>query len=385
MRLYKSRTLRVLLTIALILAPYLSLPHIAGAAALTDVTDIIDDSRPTNDTSHEMYFVTDSGVGTSETITLTFDDSGDAFDLSSVAFGDVDIAEDDDGACDGAWSDKTLAATATASDWGVNVDTGTDVITLTAPSSGTPITAGRCVQIEIGTNASGGTNEINNPSAGVYDIDIAGTFGDTGTMKVVVIATITAQVTVDETLTFTITGQAPGDCVDYSTAGTEITTTAASVNFGSPAANAFIDGCQELDIDTNAAGGYTVTVQESDQLTYSGTPIPDGNCDGGCAEDTEAAWATNSNNGFGYCMDDFTGDGSATADAGWGTNGCGDGTTNFKIFAEKDVDSPDIETIMSSAGSTNDVSDIGYRLTVGGTQAAGVYTNNIIFVATPTY
>lgn len=373
--------------VALTVLPFGMLPGRSSAASISSYSDTIDDSRPSNDTSHEIYFVTPTGVESStDTITLTFP-SG--FDLTSVDFGDMDLAEDNDGGCDGGWTEKTLAATPNTDVWGAAI--AGQVITFTAPSNAASgeIDAGFCVQIEIGDNATGGaTNEeINNHSTGaVYDISVGGTFGDTGTMKIVVIATITAQVTVDETLTFTVTAQTPAQCADYDdTPGTEITTTAVLIDFGTPAANAFIDGCQELDIDTNASNGYSVTVQESDQLASGGDTIPDGTCDGACSEITENQWATATNNGLGYCMEDVTGNGATTADGGWGTNGCDATDTYFKIFPEKDIDATDIETIMSSASEVNDVADIGYRLTIPGTQPAGVYTNNIIFVATPNY
>lgn len=386
--------LRLTLTVTLLLLP-LAFPHkLVHADALEKVRDVIDDSRPTLDSSHEIYFVAVNGVAVDETIIFEFDDSGTDFNLTDIGFADIDLAEDnDDDGCDGTWDEKSLLATATASDWGVEVNTTTDIITFTAPSGGTPINANRCVQIEIGDNATGGVgnDEINNPAAGYYDVLISGTIGnnDTGTAKMVIIATITAQVSVSQTLTFAVAAQTPAECDNYDdgVAPNEITTTSILIDFATPAANTFWDGCQELTIDTNAAGGYSVTVQESDPLTYLAATIPNGSCDTGtpCSVTNADDWSTSSDNGFGYCMEDQSGDGATTEDAEWGTNGCDAVDTYFKIFGDKDDESPDLDGIMSSIEAANDVADIGYRLTVPGTQAAGTYQNNIILVATPTY
>ena len=383
-----SNVVKLLLITALALFP-LRYPTVANADALSSLEDTLEDSRPSNDSNHTIQFVTPTGVeSNTDTITLTFDAAAQLFNLTGVNDTDIDLGVDNDGVCDGPFTDKTLAAAAGASVWGVNVNTTSDVITFTAPTNAGAgeITAGRCVQIEIGTNAVGGgaNDRINNPgSANYYNLDIAGTFegGDISSTILVIIATITAEVTVDETLTFTVTGLNGTSC-DFGGAAGDITTTSTSIPFASPSANTFIDGCQDLDISTNATDGYLVTVRESDQLQSPATDtIADGTCDSTCSETSNGTWATASNNGLGYCLHDQTG-----APSGWAANEqCNDTTPEFKIFPSLgDSEAP--ETIMSETGSVSgDSVYIGYRLTVSGTQVAGVYSNNIIFVATPTY
>ncbi len=385
MKLSRKYLLGILAVLAAVSLPLSLYTTTIDAAALTSLQDTLGDSRPSVDADHEIQFVTSSGVAVDETVTLTLDDSGDAFDLTSLDYSDMDLAVDTDGTpgdCSGTLTDETLAATATASDWGVNVNTTTDVITFTAPSSGTPVAAASCVVIEIGENADGGgANEsINNPgSAAIYDIDVAGTFGDTGTAKVVVVDTITASVTVDETLTFTVAGVNSGSCTDG-----DITTTATTIPFGSVNSDTFYDGCQSLTVSTNSSSGYTVTISESDQLTSGASDvIADGSCDGTCSETSAAAWATGTNNGFGYCLQDISG---TDANSDWSSNQCDDGTPFYKIFPELDTDTPDAQSIMSNAGSVSGSNiHVGYRVTVGGSQESGTYTNNVILVATPKY
>lgn len=380
-----NKLLRIFTGATLIIATFvISSRSVYAAGDLTKVEDEIEDSRPSVDANHTIMFVTPSGVQVDETITLTFDNAGHLFNLTSVDYTDMDIAEDGDNLCNGAWTDKTLAENATTTAWGVNVNTTTDVITLTAPSTGIPITADRCVQIEIGTNATsgvGGDQRINNPgSANYYDMDIAGSFDDIGSTLIVVIATITAEVTVVETLTFTVGGLANTVC-DFGGGQGDITTTATSIPFATPTVETFVDGCQSLTITTNAVSGYAVTVRESDQLAASGTPLADGTCDGSCSETVNDLWADPAYNGFAYCLHDQTG-----APSGWASGEqCNDTTPEFKIFPSLG-DSEAAETVMSeSAGVTADAVYVGYRLSVSGDQAAGVYNNNIIFVATPTY
>ena len=381
MKMNLSKFLKVTLSLLFLLSSGVILPMQTKAAALSSVKDTIEDSRPSTVSNHQITFTTATLVddASSHTITVTFPAG---FTLTSITEDDVDL--EDDGV------DKTTAATCAGTEHFSAAVSG-QVLTFTAcTGDGGDIAAGSVVDVKIGDIATGsgtGTNKItNHATPAVYDVTLAGTYGDTGTAKIAIIATITASATVATTLSITVTGRSPAQCADYdNTAGTEITTTASTVPFGTVNTEAFYDGCQRLDIGTNAAGGYTISAKESDQLTSGGTPIPDGTCDGSCSETAEANWATATNNGFGYCMQDITGDGGATADAGWGTNGCDAADTFFKLFSELNVDSPEQQTIMSSAGPINDISDVGYRLSVDSLQAAGSYTNNIIFVATPTY
>ncbi|KKL68981.1 hypothetical protein LCGC14_2119550 [marine sediment metagenome] len=78
---------------------------------------------------------------------------------------------------------------------------------MTAPTDAASgeITASDVVVIEIGTNASGGSNQITNPgSAGSNKIDVAGTFADSGSMAVGIVTDdqVGVSATVGESLTF---------------------------------------------------------------------------------------------------------------------------------------------------------------------------------------
>lgn len=150
---------------------------VALASILTSATIQLSTHEASTAADHTVQFVTSSGVDTStDTIILGYE-SG--FDLTAIGFEDIDLAVDDDASCDGTWTDKTLAATAAAGVWGASVSGQT--LTLTAPTDAGAgeIASNRCVQIQIGTNADAGSNQITNPgSTGSYEIDVYGTFGD---------------------------------------------------------------------------------------------------------------------------------------------------------------------------------------------------------------
>lgn len=188
-------------------------------------------------------------------------------------------------------------------------------------------------------------------------------------------------------LSFTVNGVAAHICTI--TGGTSVlATTETTIPFSSILAENFYDACQSLQVSTSAGNGYIVTIQELDQMTAGSEQIADGSCDGGCSETVAAAWDTNTNNGFAYCMDDQTGTAANTADSTYWTtaNQCGGGTQSFKIIPENDVDSPDTANIMKNTNPVyGDNSFVGFRLSVDATQPAGVYSTTIIYVVTANY
>lgn len=172
------RSLRFFLVALVLLASQALLPIVpARASILTSATLQLSSHATSTAVNQTFTFVTPTGVDASSDTVIVEYASG--FALGSVAFGDVDLAVDDDNACDGPWGDKTLAASAAAGTWGAFV--AGQLVTLTAPTNAAvgEIPAGRCMQIQIGTNASSGVNQITNPGTTTsYEVDVYGTFGD---------------------------------------------------------------------------------------------------------------------------------------------------------------------------------------------------------------
>ncbi len=226
----------------------------------------------------------------------------------------------------------------------------------------------------------------------------SGSLIDSADTAVAPIEAVFVSATVDESLSFIISG------VNSSTtacgASTDVTSTFSSVPFGNIGLNTFYDIAQGLEVSTNASNGYAVTAAASDQLGLNGGTctgdagiandcIPDTTCDGASCTHLAAAvddWETASNNGFGYSLDSTDG-----SDAAWewdGTSGTCDGSgTDFcaSQFADTE-DSQSPVTVMSNSGAVNSKNIyVCYRLSVGALQPAGLYYNKVKYTATPTF
>lgn len=156
----------------------------ASAAQVSFLSDTLSSHIISDGSNHAIVFVTPSGVGAGETITITFYSD---FTIGSVDYTDIDI--EDDGL------DLDLAASASGATWGAQFSGNTLTIT-----SGTGvIAAGSAIEIEVGTNATyqqAGDQQITNPATeSQYLISIAGTFGDSGSLYVYVMEDNTVQVT----------------------------------------------------------------------------------------------------------------------------------------------------------------------------------------------
>ncbi len=337
------------------------------SADLTNVKDTLSDSRPNVSANHEIIFTlpVNNDISENNTITVTFQ-SG--FDLTNIDYTDIDLAGSTSG-------DQTLAATQGTTSWGVGISG--QVITFTAPSNaGIYLSGGETITIKIGTNAAGGTAnaQITNPTTtGTYTIDITanGSQTDTGRTIVAIISGVTVSATVTESLTFSIAGVNSSACT-LGNAVSAVTTTATTVPFGTLTANTFKKGCQSLSISTNAGNGYSLTSQETDQLTNGGGDIiPDTTCDTGtCTESTGAAWATATNNGFGHTC--FGSDCVAAYSSG----------SSYRQFASI-ADSETAQIMQSNAGPvSNSTTTVVYQISVSATQASGDYSNTVVYIAT---
>ena len=132
-----------------------------------------------------------------------------------------------------------------------------------------------------------------------------------------------------------------------------------------------------LTISAGGAGGYQVAAFENHPLkSASDNYIPDTlGDDGNASENTASAWIEDTTHGFGFNMSgddipaDFTDD------------------TYFRQFADPTASPPeDPQIVMSSSAVTRQSeATASYKLNISGTQAAGRYQDQIIFIATPIY
>lgn len=317
------------------------------AAALTNLSDTLTTLAQGTAADHEIEFTTPSGVAEGETFTLTFDAD---FTMGSVGLADIDVADDT--------VDLTTAADCTGSEE-AGVSVAGQVVTVEICSGdGGAIAASSVINVEIGTNA-GGANQITNPAAAeTSTIDVGGTFADSGSMAVVIIADDSVAVTaqVDPTITFSISDTAIGF-------GDLTAANARYANAGATGSDTDVVA-HTMAVSTNADNGYAIT--------YNGTTLTSGSNTIDVASINDDADGTPGSEEFGISM---SSDGDATIATGYDH---GDPDWTF-------VDST-TTTIVSETGPTaTETLSVRYLANIAGNTEAGDYSTNITFIATATF
>ncbi|HEX4799151.1 MAG TPA: hypothetical protein VFV22_01300, partial [Candidatus Paceibacterota bacterium] len=281
-----QRGIATLLAIALVLwAVGANMFNTAEAANLTYVKDTLSNSNLGSPSNHTIQFLSPTGVGNSQTITVNFPTGFTG--TSSVVVGDVDLEING--------VDEVLVSGAPAAgQWGFAW--GGNTITLTAAANES-LAANATATIKIGTNANGGTNRIINPNAtSSYQIDItAGSGADSGTAMVAILGDTLVTAAVDATLTFTVSGVASGQTVNGSPTTTAAASTGTTLPFGTLSAGTSKTLGQDLTVATNARNGYVVTVQQSQNLLSSTGADIDG-FSNGAYTNTPTAWVSPTSN-----------------------------------------------------------------------------------------
>ncbi len=356
----------------------------AQAAGLKSVSDTISDSDLGVDAEHSITFTTPNGLQAGDAIRITFDPSGQAFDLTGLTSTDVSSSTthtvwDSSGSC-AAGVDFYVNAISTTSDY---------VEYVLCP--GDTVASSTQINFLIGKE---GTNDINNPTtAGSYVIRIdggAGGWQDSGDTRVAIVDDVTVTASVETIFTFTITGVNASTTVNNETVQTSATTTATSVPFGviSPGTPKFL--AQELRVDTNAANGFTVTVQADQTLTASNGADIDTFIDGNSTAST-TAWQSPSNtfgneNTYGHW-------GLTTDDTDVGSSTLIFGNGSAAFYVGNFVNNPipvfyhnQPVSYTSSPTSGQSYTRVGYKVEINTLQeAAPDYTATLTYIATPVF
>lgn len=152
------------------------------------------------------------------------------------------------------------------------------------------------------------------------------------------------------------------------------------VDFGTLSPTNPIIRTVDLNMDSLTAYGYSVIVSENEPLTAvppnSKTIIPDTTCDNGaCGTENAAEWINALTYGFGYHCDNVTG-----AD-------CDNFLTkaNFYKHFPNIASNDDPQSIMAGIGSNNKSTRLSYKVNISGTQAPGIYSNVITYIAIPNF
>lgn len=255
----KNQTFKKWFSITLMVVVSTMFSSAKPVRAALSFSDTLSDIRPSTVSDHQLtWTVSDAGgIAEGESFTLDFDSN---FDTSLIALDDVDL--DDDG------GDLTLASDCSGGEKASFTNNGDDTFTFTiCAGDGGAIATGSVVTIKIGTNASGGVNQITNPgSAGGYQITMTGSGGysDDDTLDIAILSGITTSATVGPaTGDLRITGYAsPGAVVFFLEGGGVIGTQVAN-------GSSFFDKTFTMDEGLHAISIYASDVASRLTLTIT--------------------------------------------------------------------------------------------------------------------
>jgi hypothetical protein len=328
------------------------------AASITSFSDTLTTEKASTVSNHTISFVTPTGVTSGQTIILTFDNSTSI--AAGLTFTDIDVKDNG--------TNVTLAAAPSGATWGA-VRTSATVITLT--NGTTAVVAGHTITVLIGTNATNqttGVNQITNGTAGTTTLALSGTFGDTGTIAMPIIANdvVAVTATVNPTITFALSTNAIDFGILATANGKWATSGAASG--GTTAATATIPtAAHTMTVSTNATGGYVVA--------YNGATLTSG------ADTIAAASIAADSDGTPASAQfaaSYSSAGSSTITAGYTGRATTTPTWNF-------VPSTATTVVTSTGPVAAEVISASYLANISGVTPAGAYATNLTYLATGTF
>jgi hypothetical protein len=214
--------------------------------------------------------------------------------------------------------------------------------------------------------------------------------------KAAAVEAVLVSATVDESLTFQVQAVNSGSTVCGQIA--DVTTTPTSVPWGLlSTSDVFKEAAQRLTVSTNADGGYTVKIEENDQMGKNGGAcagnggegvncIQDTTCSlSGCDETDGYDWTDAATfRGLGYSLEDV--DGSDATFVYNSDDPCSDSAGGGSFCAKQIADVAALETKTTIMTNSNPVSSkdiyVCYRIAISGTQPAGYYYNKVKYTAT---
>ena len=330
----------------------LSIPVIPiNAAALSGGSVLISDSRPSQ--TGVTYTIDFDNVTTSAIKCIKVDFSASASTHTTVTGLDAASA--------------TLGGTSdyipTPASWAVAHASG--VLSITYATGETPASASdRTVVISGVTNGSTIETSYFVRFSTYNNTNCTDSAVDSGVVAFIYVNGQLVTATVDPTLTFTVSLVGSGVTIETG-AQTTVATTDGTVPLGTLSTSANSIAAHDLDVGTNAAGGYSVTAHYTADLTSGSNTIDDWT-------GTNAAPTTFSAAGteaFGYTTTDYTLNTTANRFS----------TNKWAAFDT----TPAI--IMYGTGAATESAYFGYQAGIASTTPAGVYQTTVIFIATPTY
>lgn len=395
----------------LILPSFLAYPGRVGSANnLRNAKITLSDSRPENTyTQHTYYFQTTTAIPASGKIVIDLNASDSApFVLDDVTHTYADMTLKYSANADmSSPTTCTLAAASGDGQVGVSINDTDHVITFTLASANTcaGIATDQYVEATLGDGASGGLDDVANPSkvaaAGTADTylieyetqNAASETLDTISIRAAIIDAVTITAEVKAILSCEVAGVNYNDNFNtlgntYGTAGFD--TTATTIPFGVLNTGSSSQSGQMLKVSTNGSNGFYFAVKQYGDLTSdSGDTIntfKDGVLQDNTSPDTWAA------------PDPTPGDADTYGHLGYGTtdltlddlNGAG-GVDRFTSAKFAGL-STTYEAVLSHDGATdgtgtdtNGQAYVIYRTQISAFQEAGIYSNTISYLCTGRY
>jgi hypothetical protein len=340
----------------------------AEAAFHTLVSDTISNSGMGVASNHVVAWTSANTVGSGLTMKIQFDPTGDLFDLSSVVAGDVSV------------TGMSLVANFAACN--VGPDEVYATIDSAAPDESVTLTVctGDTVSVGAKTVTMGNLHLLNPATPGSYGITIGGTQADSGVTRVAIIGSVVMSAKVETQLTFNIAGLGIGQTINGATTSTS--TTGVAIGLGTLAPNSPVVAGQELTVSTNSVNGFVVTIRENQNLLSSSGADIDTFKDG-AETATPVVWATpvttlgneNTYGHIGFTSNDSDLNGGEFVGQKYAGNFL---SLPRVIFAHTGA----------SDGLTQDIgiARVAYKIEITAPQeAADDYTNQIIYVCTPSF
>lgn len=346
------------------------LMHRADAAGqVTNISDTLSDSDLGVATKHTLRYTSTTTVPAAGTISFIFDPAGNGFSLTGAAATSTNFIGT------GLVVTDTCSGTASEVVPSITTGAGNEGITFTV-CAGDSIAVG-AITIVIGTS----TPLITNPAAaGSYRVTMTTSAGDYGETRVAIIDDVVVTASVDTVFTFSITGLATSTVVN----GETLTGTASSTFLAFGTLSALVPKVlgQRLNVVTNAAFGYSVTVVE-DQNLLSSTGADIDVFANGTPPGSPGVWTSPTNvlgseNTYGHI--------GLTSDDAVLSGGDEFGT---QLFAGDFVNPRQVmyhnapaDGVTAGVGSTT----VAYKVEIASLQEAGAdYTNTLTYVATPIF
>ncbi len=353
----------------------------ASAANLLNVSDTIVNSAPGASTNHTIVYTSSSAVTGGQTIRLTFSPgntggAADEFLFDSFATstditvsGSVGITEVANGGACGGGTDEVYNVA------NFNNPGQRYVELMVCPGD---TVAAQTLTISLINN------HVTNPTTvNSYVVRIGGTQADSADTRVAIINNVTMTARVDTSLTFTISGLATSTAVNGTS--TSLTTTATAIPFNTVAPGVIYTAGQRLNVTTNAANGFQVTVVQNQNLTSNNGADIDLFIDG-AETAVPVAWQSPANTlgneltygHYGVTSEDSTLVGPADPFGSALFAGNFDAGSPLQVFWHDDP----------SDGTTANIgeTDVAFQLQIGSLQeAANDYNNTLTYVATPIF